>query len=52
MCYLEHSDGETVAKDWLDAGTWEANIAGKRVPVSTSIRSWYDPQNQRPHLND
>ena len=50
MGYLEHPDSEAVSKDWLDAGTWETNIAGKRVPVSTSIRSWYDPQNRRPHL--
>ena len=52
MGYLKHPDSEAVGKDWLDAGTWETNIAGKRVPVSTSIRSWYDPQNQRPHLED
>ncbi len=52
MGYLEHPDGEVVGKDWLDAGTWETNIAGVRVPVSTSIRSWYDPQNQRPHIED
>ena len=52
MGYLEHPDSEGVSKDWLDAGTWETNIAGKRVPVSTSIRSWYDPQNRRPHLEN
>ncbi len=46
MGYVEHH--EAVTKDWLDSGTWETNIAGRRVPVSTSIRSWFDPQNQRP----
>ena len=46
MGYVEHR--EAVTKDWLDSGAWETNIAGRRVPVSTSIRSWFDPQNQRP----
>ena len=46
MGYAEHH--EAVTKDWLDSGSWETNIAGRRVPVSTSIRSWFDPNNQRP----
>ena len=46
MGYVEHD--EAVTKDWLDSGSWETNIAGRRVPVSTSIRSWFDPNNQRP----
>ncbi|MEO0493981.1 MAG: FAD-dependent oxidoreductase [Actinomycetota bacterium] len=52
MGYLEHPDGEAITKAWLDDADWETNIGGRRVPVSTSIRSWYDPQNQRPHLAD
>ncbi|MXW76447.1 MAG: FAD-dependent oxidoreductase [Acidimicrobiaceae bacterium] len=46
MGYVTHH--EAVTKDWLDSGSWETNIASRRVPVSTSIRSWFDPQNQRP----
>ena len=46
MGYVEHA--EAVTRDWLDSGTWETSIAGRRVPVSTSIRSWFDPTNQRP----
>ncbi len=46
MGYVQHH--EAVTKDWLDSGSWETNIAGRRVPVSTSIRSWFDPDNQRP----
>ncbi len=46
MGYVENH--EAVTKDWLDSGSWETNIAGRRVPVSTSIRSWFDPNNQRP----
>jgi len=50
MGYVEHPDGESITAAWLDEATWEVNIGGQMVPVSTSIRSWYDPQNQRPHL--
>ncbi|MDE0066022.1 MAG: FAD-dependent oxidoreductase [Acidimicrobiaceae bacterium] len=46
MGYVEHH--EAVTKEWLDSGSWETNIASRRVPVSTSIRSWFDPANQRP----
>ena len=52
MGYVEHPDGDPVTKAWLDDASWETNIGGRRVPMSVSIRSWYDPQNQRPHLDD
>ncbi len=45
MGYVTHDDA--VTKDWLDAGTWEIDVAGRRVPASASIRSWYDPRNER-----
>ncbi len=48
MGYVSHDDA--VTKEWLDAGSWEVNIGGRHVPVSTSIRSWYDPRNERVHL--
>ena len=46
MGYVENEDG--VTNGWLANGRWETNIAGRRIPVSTSIRSWFDPTNQRP----
>jgi len=48
MGYVEHD--EAITKEWLDAGSWEVNIAGRHIPVSTSIRSWYDPGNERVHM--
>jgi len=48
MGYVEHD--RAITKDWLDTGSWETNIAGRRVAVSTSIRSWYDPKNERPKM--
>ena len=46
MGYVEHPEG--VTSDWLSDGSWETNIARRRIPLSTSIRSWFDPTNQRP----
>ncbi|MEM7140112.1 MAG: FAD-dependent oxidoreductase [Actinomycetota bacterium] len=48
MGYVEH--GEAITKDWIEAGTWETNIAGRRIPVSCGIGSWYDPKNLRPKM--
>jgi 4-methylaminobutanoate oxidase (formaldehyde-forming) len=32
---------------WIDAGTWQVDIAGKRWPARASIRPLYDPKNAR-----
>lgn len=48
MGYVEHD--EAITKDWIDAATWETNIAGARVPVTCGISSWYDPKNLRPKM--
>ncbi len=45
MGYLNHPDG--VTKDWLDAGTFEIEVATQRIPATASIRSFYDPMNER-----
>ncbi len=52
MGYVEHPDGAAVTKEWIDSAAWDTNIGGRRVGLSASIRSWYDPKNQRPHLAD
>lgn len=52
MGYVDHPDGDAVTKDWIESAAWETNIGGRPVPLATSIRSWYDPLNQRPHLED
>ncbi len=46
MGYVNNEGG--VSEDWLNGGRWETNIAGRRMPVSTSVCSWFDPTNQRP----
>lgn len=45
MGYLHHPGG--VTKEWLEAGSFEINVAGDRIPAIASIRSFYDPMNQR-----
>ena len=39
--------GEPLTPDWLDAGTWEVDIAGERHPAQTSLKPMYDPTNAR-----
>jgi 4-methylaminobutanoate oxidase (formaldehyde-forming) len=39
--------GEPIDQKWLDAGTWEVEIAGKTYPAVASIRPLYDPSNER-----
>jgi glycine cleavage system aminomethyltransferase T/glycine/D-amino acid oxidase-like deaminating enzyme len=45
MGYLSHPEG--VTRDWLDAGTYEIEVAKRRIPATASIRSFYDPKSQR-----
>ncbi|MFV2000350.1 MAG: aminomethyltransferase family protein, partial [Acidimicrobiia bacterium] len=45
MGYLEHSEG--VTKDWIDIGDFEIEVATERIPVTASLRSFYDPRSER-----
>ncbi|MGC4110806.1 MAG: FAD-dependent oxidoreductase [Nocardioides sp.] len=36
-----------VTKDWLDAGTWEVDVAGERHAAEVSLRPLYDPTSAR-----
>jgi 4-methylaminobutanoate oxidase (formaldehyde-forming) len=38
---------EKVTKDWLEAGTWEVDIAGERHAAEVSLRPMYDPTSAR-----
>ncbi|MEM7272099.1 MAG: FAD-dependent oxidoreductase [Actinomycetota bacterium] len=39
-----------VTKAWLEAGDFEIEIAAVRIPATPSIRSFYDPRNERVRL--
>ena len=39
---------EAVTADWLDAGRFEIEVAGERIPARASLRAMYDPAGVRP----
>jgi 4-methylaminobutanoate oxidase (formaldehyde-forming) len=39
--------GETLDQAYLDGGTWEVEIAGKRYPATPSLKPLYDPEMKR-----
>ena len=38
---------EPITADYLTAGTWEVEVAGLKVPATTSLRPMYDPTNEK-----
>ena len=48
MAYVTNSDG--VDQELINGGKWEIEIGTRRRPVTPSIRSFYDPTNQRVRL--
>ena len=55
MGYVTHLSAadpapQAVTKSWLDAGSFDIEIAGRRIAATPSIRSFYDPTNQRVRL--
>ena len=53
MGYLVHPEGDAgggVTADWLDAAPFDIEVAGHRIPATPSIRSFYDPGNERVRL--
>ena len=43
--YVDHPDGVTA--ELVDSGDFEIVVAGERVPARASLRSMYDPGNER-----
>jgi 4-methylaminobutanoate oxidase (formaldehyde-forming) len=39
--------GEPLDQAWIDAGTWEVEIAGKHYPAIASLKPLYDPEMKR-----
>ncbi len=42
MGYLVHPDG--IDKAWLEAGEYQIEVAGERLPATASLRSFYAPR--------
>jgi len=52
MGYVTHPaaadpEPQAVTKSWLEAGSFDIEIVGRRIAATPSIRSFYDPTNQR-----
>jgi len=45
MCYLKNGDG--ISDEWINAGSYEINVAGKRYPIKIHIEPVYDPKSER-----
>jgi 4-methylaminobutanoate oxidase (formaldehyde-forming) len=39
--------GEPIDPKWIEAGTWEVEIAGKRYPAIASLKPLFDPDNKK-----
>jgi glycine cleavage system aminomethyltransferase T len=47
LAFVVSGGDATVTKDWLDAGSWEVDIAGERYAAEVSLRPMYDPTSAR-----
>ncbi len=45
MGYVNNKDG--VTKSWIESGNWEIEIATRRLDVTPSIKSFYDPNKEK-----
>jgi len=45
MGYVDNPDGVTA--DWLADGDWQIEVALEPLSATASLRSWYDPRNER-----
>jgi len=44
---LVSGGGEPVTGDWLSAGRWEVDVAGRRYDAEVALRPMYDPTSAR-----
>jgi 4-methylaminobutanoate oxidase (formaldehyde-forming) len=49
MGYIENNDG-LADREFVDAGSYEIEIAGDRFPAEASMQPFYDPTSQRVRL--
>ncbi len=56
MGYLQRRGSVGVNQDWLSTGKFEVVVSGEqdsaRIPITVSLRSFYDPGDRRVHLAD
>ncbi|HEY5946787.1 MAG TPA: FAD-dependent oxidoreductase [Kofleriaceae bacterium] len=47
LAMVEAPDDGPIDQKWIDAGTWEVEIANTRYPAVASLRPLYDPENKK-----
>ncbi len=47
LAMIESKDGAAIDSKWIEAGTWDVEIADRRWPVVASLRPLYDPENKK-----
>ncbi|XP_012253528.2 sarcosine dehydrogenase, mitochondrial [Athalia rosae] len=47
--YVTHPEGENVTKHYLESGSYEIEIMGKKYPAKLYLHSPFDPENKRLH---
>jgi glycine cleavage system aminomethyltransferase T len=47
LAYVRRTDGDVVTKDFLEAGSYQVDVAGQLVGVTVSLRPPYDPRSER-----
>jgi heterotetrameric sarcosine oxidase gamma subunit len=47
LAYVRAADNAVINADWVNAGSYEVNVGGRRYPVSVSLKPLYDPANQK-----
>jgi glycine cleavage system aminomethyltransferase T/glycine/D-amino acid oxidase-like deaminating enzyme len=50
LAMVESRDGTPIDQKWIDAGTWEVEIANQRYPAIASLKPLYDPENKKVKL--
>jgi hypothetical protein len=45
--YVKRSDGGPATNDWINAGSYELEVASQRYAASATLRAPYDPSNTR-----
>ncbi|MDT7760612.1 MAG: hypothetical protein QOC63_32, partial [Mycobacterium sp.] len=47
LAYVRAADNAVINADWVNAGSYEVNVGGRRYPVSVSLKPLYDPANEK-----
>ncbi|MCW2685697.1 MAG: hypothetical protein JWR37_587 [Mycobacterium sp.] len=47
LAYVRSLDNATISADWVRAGSYEVDVAGRRHAISVSLKAIYDPTNAK-----